>query len=106
MNDRKQVYLYHRNRRQTIGDRLRDKLGHYCHRCSSPDKVLSGEDEHKYLKLFIFKRNSEDLKRFTNNTVQIYDYLVKGKLPIERVTLVCDECAYEIRKEEKNDSND
>lgn len=86
--------------RQSLIKRLRYRLGHYCHRCESEDAVLQPDSELR-LKIYVRHRMAEDLSKYGNNTTSIYSHLLKGILPMDRVSLMCADCIYETRQEEK-----
>jgi hypothetical protein len=47
--------------------------------------------------LVIPNRRSEDLERFGNNTITIYSNILQGKLPLDKVTLLCEECKFRLK---------
>jgi hypothetical protein len=96
-------YRYQRDWRRGIIKQLKDKIGNYCQQCSSPDNWHM-QVPAEFLELFIKDRRAEDLATFGNNTVMIYKRIVEGKIPLDRVVLLCPDCKYERRYKELGNS--
>jgi hypothetical protein len=92
-------YRYQRDWRRGIIKRLKDKMGNYCHSCSSPDNWHM-QVPAEFLELFIKDRRAEDLAQFGNNTITIYKRVLEDKIPLDRLTLLCPDCKYERRYKE------
>lgn len=92
-------YRYQRDWRRGIIKKLKDKMGNYCHSCSSPDNWHM-QVPAEFLELFIKDRRAEDLAPYGNNTITIYKRVLEDKIPLERLTLLCPDCKYERRYKE------
>lgn len=92
-------YRSQRDWRFSVIKQLKDKLGHYCHECSSPDNWHLQVPVER-LELVVKDRRAADLARYGNNTVTIYKHVLKGLIPEDRVTLLCPDCKYNIRYKE------
>lgn len=85
--------------RRTIVQRLKAKLGWYCHGCESPDVGLLHTTD-SFLELVIPDRGNPIYDKYGNNTVTIYSQILQSKIPIEEVTLLCRDCKYQMKSGE------
>lgn len=100
MVDRSAIYINQRTWRNRVIDDLKMKLGGMCHGCVKDHNEIemAARADLEKLHLFIHNRRSEDLLKYFNNTISIYNHLLKGVLPIERVSLFCKDCRYKARR--------
>lgn len=91
-NSKLALYRYQRDWRRKIIYQLKQKLGLYCHGCSSADAWHLPTE---FLELVIPDRTAPDLLKYGSNVVTIYRKILNGDLPSERVTLLCADCKYE-----------
>lgn len=99
----KNALFAQRDWRRGIIRRLKLLKGNYCNGCETSD-VLQLTGGRPFLNLVLADRRSPDLIGFGNNTVTIYNQILKGKIPLERVRLLCDDCKYKLRLE-NDDTN-
>lgn len=90
------VYKAQRDWRRDVIRRLKLLKGNYCNVCETPD-VLQLQQSPRFLELVIPDRRDSSLASYGNNTVTIYNQILKGKIPPERVLLLCEHCKYEMR---------
>lgn len=89
-----------RDWRRAVVTRLKARLGYWCRGCETVDALqVSKIEPYPWLELIIPDRRAEDLLPYGNNTVTIYNQILKGKIPLDRVTLLCDECQFKARRE-------
>lgn len=107
MNNKIALYKSQRDWRRDVIRRLKLLKGNYCRVCETPD-VLQLEGQRPFLELVIPDRRAPDLVKYGNNTVTIYNQILKGRIPPERVLLLCEHCKYEMRLENdvQNDTVD
>jgi len=92
------LYKGQREWRRHVISRLKHVLGSYCHGCESPDAAqLEGRP---FLELVIPNRRGADLAKYGNNTITIYNAILKGIIPKDRVRLLCDDCKFKFRLEQ------
>lgn len=84
-----------RNWRYKIISELKHKLGNHCQRCEGPDAAQLAE--RPFLNLVIPNRRAENLLKYANNTIMIYNHVLKGKLSEDVVTLLCPDCKFEYK---------
>lgn len=94
----KNTLLGQRDWRRDIIRRLKLLKGNHCGVCETPE-VLQIEGPRPFLELVIPDRRAPDLAHFGNNTVTIYNHILKGKIPVSRVLLLCEDCKFEMRLE-------
>lgn len=90
--------LVQRDWRQGIIRRLKLMKGNYCNGCESSE-ALQLEGLRPFLNLVLLDRRSADWVSYGNNTVTIYNQMLKGNIPLERVRLLCDDCKFKLRLE-------
>lgn len=98
MKNKAALYKSQRDWRRDVVRRLKTLKGNYCNVCETPE-VLQLQTPNRFLELVIPDRRSSDLAPYGNNTVTIYNQILKGKIPPERVLLLCEHCKYEMRLE-------
>jgi hypothetical protein len=99
MDKKKATHLYQKRYRDASINRLKRMLGLYCHGCETPDTQHLQAKPLQWLELVIRNRRAPDLAQYSNNTLTIYNGILRGKIPLDRVTLVCPDCKFDARQE-------